>query len=260
MTIKSVFLFTPAELTQADRGPAAYAISLARTASAHLTIFTVALDVTTPGQHTDAAAVGLALSRAADAAGVRHTLVTKHSHAIGVHEAIAEHARLHDVSVLGSSLSGLLSEKQITESLLFESGRPAIVVPGSHSAPFRCGTVAAAWDNTGAAARALGDALALLRPERMHLLTITGEKPVSTDIGNASLVELLARRGVAADHSVVPLGNRTIAAALQDEAIDRRADLLCMGAYGHSRFRRFVFGSATADLLRNSKMPTLLSH
>lgn len=260
MTMKSVFLFTPAELTEVDRGPAAYAISMAKAVSAHLTIFTVALDVTTPGQRTDAAAVAAELSRASEAAGIRHTLVTKHSHAIGVHEAIAEHARLHDVSVLGSSLSGLLSEKQITESLLFESGRPAIVVPGGHSTPFRCAKIAAAWDNTGAAARALGDALALLHPERISLLTITGEKALAANLGSDTIADMVERRGVAADHNVVPLGSRTIAAALQDEAGLRRADLLCMGAYGHSRFRRFVFGSATADLLRCGNMPTLLSH
>ncbi len=260
MTIKSVLLFTPTELGQVDRGPAAYAISVAQAHAAHLTIFTVALDVTTPGLKTDIASVASALQRAAEAAGVRCSLVTTHSHALGVHEVIAEHARLHDLIVVGCTGLSVLSERQVAEHLLFESGRPVIVVPATHSAPYRAEVVAVAWDNTAAAARALGDTLALLGPTRAHLLTITGEKPLPTDLNSQRLVETIERRGVTANHDVVPLGTRTIATALQDEAARHGATLLCMGAYGHSRLRRFVFGSATADLLRSNKVPTLMSH
>jgi len=42
--------------------------------------------------------------------------------------------------------------------------------------------------------------------------------------------------------------------ALQEEAID----LLVMGAYSHSPFLNFLRGSTTTDLLRTSKIPTLL--
>ncbi len=260
MTIKSVFLFTPAELGQVDRGPAAYAISVAKAHAAHLTIFTVALDVTTPGLQTDVPSFASALKRAAEAIGVRCSLVITHSHALGVHEVIAEHARLHDISVVGCTGSGVFSERQVAGYLLFESGRPVIVVPESHSAPYRAGAVAVAWDNTAAAARALGDTLALFGPNRAHLLTITGEKPLPTDLNTGRLVEAFERRGVTANHEVVSLGTRTIATALQDEAERQGATLLCMGAYGHSRLRRMVYGSATADLLRSNKVPTLLSH
>jgi nucleotide-binding universal stress UspA family protein len=260
MTIRSIFVFTPAERSSPTTGPAAYAIAAARQHKAHLTIFTVGLDVTTPGLKTDAPASGAALKRAADAAGVSSTLVTSHSHALGVHEVIAEHARLHDLSVVGCTETGMLNERQITEYLLFESGRPVILVPESCTQAYRPGTVAAGWDNTAAAARALGDALALLQPERVHLLTITGEKPIPADLDSRRLAETVKRRGVEADHHVVPLSARTIAAALQDETGRHGASLLCMGAYGHSRLRRFVYGSATADILRAIRIPTLLSH
>ena len=43
-------------------------------------------------------------------------------------------------------------------------------------------------------------------------------------------------------------------------AADAGADMLVMGAYGHSRFREFVFGGATRHVLRHMTMPTLLSH
>lgn len=260
MTIKSVFLFAPTEFGESDRGPAAYAISMAKAHKAHLEIFTVVLDVTTPGLETDPVATASALRSAAEAAGLGCTLVTGHSHSLGVHEVIAEHARLHDLAVMGCDGSGILSERQITEYLLFESGRPVIVVPKAYAAPYRRGSVAAGWDNTAAAARALGDTLALFGPDHVHLLTISGEKPLPTDLDTNALAQAVERRAASADHSMVLLGPRTIAVALQEEAERRGAALLCMGAYGHTRFRRFVFGSATADVLRCNGMPTLLSH
>ncbi|MBK1834620.1 universal stress protein [Roseibacillus ishigakijimensis] len=42
------------------------------------------------------------------------------------------------------------------------------------------------------------------------------------------------------------------------EAEDRQADLLVMGAYGHSRIRRFVIGSTTTALVRECHIPVLL--
>ena len=36
------------------------------------------------------------------------------------------------------------------------------------------------------------------------------------------------------------------------------ADLLVMGAYGHSRIRQFIVGSTTTTLLRTSTVPVLV--
>jgi len=40
----------------------------------------------------------------------------------------------------------------------------------------------------------------------------------------------------------------------------RDADLLVMGAYGHSRFREFVLGGATRSMLTRPQVPVFLSH
>jgi len=47
---------------------------------------------------------------------------------------------------------------------------------------------------------------------------------------------------------------RIIARTIQDQGID----VLIMGAYGHSPLRSLIFGSKTTDLLRSSRIPTLL--
>ena len=260
MTTRSILLFAPAETADARHGPAAYAIGLAKQHGASLTIFSVALDVTTPGRRTDAPTAAAAICEAAEGAGVRCSVVTEHSHAIGVPEVIAEHARVHDLSVTGSDGDGLLSERQIAEHLMFDSGRPVLVVPRAYADSPVHGSAAIAWDHSAAAARALGDAVALLSVEEAHFLAIGGDKPLRGDLDSGQLVALAERRGLQARHATVALGDRTIADALQQEARSRGAGLLVMGAFGHSRLRRFVLGSATAAVLEATRMPTLLSH
>lgn len=260
MALRSIFLFAPAESAAVGKGPVGFAISLAKAHGAQLTIFTVALDVTTPELNTDAPSVAAHLRSAAHEAGVECTLITEHSHVLGVHEVVAEHARLHDLSVIGNRSSGLLNERMVAEYLMFESGRPVIVVPEAYDAPYQSGGLGVAWDNTPAAARALGDAITLLGPEQVHFLTIIGEKPLPTDLDSNALVTLTGRRGVKADHVNAALFGRSIAEALQQETGATGAKMLVMGAFGHSRLRSFILGSATADILKNIHVPTLLSH
>jgi nucleotide-binding universal stress UspA family protein len=49
-----------------------------------------------------------------------------------------------------------------------------------------------------------------------------------------------------------------------DEILSRLSDLdanlLVMGAYGHSRMREVVFGGATRHIFRHMTVPTLFSH
>lgn len=260
MTVRSIFLFAPAESARADRGPAAYAISLAQQCKARLTVLCVALDVTSPGTGADALAKANDIAQAASHAGVDCQIITDHSHAIGIPEVVAEHARMHDLCVSGVGHFGLINERQIAESLLFASGRPLLVVPAAHTVPYAAGPVAAGWDNTAQAARALGDAIALLDVGSVRLVTITGEKALPTDMDPDDLVSALARRGVAGECQLADLCGRPIGAALVEEAERVGAGLLVMGGFAHSRLRQLILGGATAQLLDAPRMPTLLSH
>jgi nucleotide-binding universal stress UspA family protein len=38
------------------------------------------------------------------------------------------------------------------------------------------------------------------------------------------------------------------------------ADLLVMGAYSHSRFRKIILGGVTRDILRDMNLPVLMAH
>jgi nucleotide-binding universal stress UspA family protein len=40
---------------------------------------------------------------------------------------------------------------------------------------------------------------------------------------------------------------------------DSNADLLVMGAYGHSRFREAILGGATRNMLEQAEIPVLMA-
>lgn len=260
MSTRSIFLFAPAETVRSDCGPLAYALSLARERGARLTVLCVAIDVTSPGDGADALGKASEVAAAASIAGVDCQVITEHSHAIGLPEVVAEHARMHDLSVCGAGHVGLIDERQIAESLLFASGRPLLLVPASHSAPYEAKAVAVGWDNTAPAARALGDAIALLDVTSARLVTITGEKALPTDMDADELTAALARRGVTGGCHLAELRGRKIGQALAEEAEQAGAGLLVMGAFAHSRLRQMVMGGATSQLLDAPRMPTLLAH
>lgn len=260
MSIDSIFLFAPAEFARAESGPAAQAIALAKEHGARLTLFVINLDVTTPGRQACAIEAAAPLRAAAESAGLDCEVVTEHTHAIGVHEVIAEHARLHDITVTGCRGGGVLSERDIAQHLLFASGRPVLLAPAGAAAPEPARGFAAAWDNTAAAARALGDAKSLVGEREITFLTIANDKELQGDLSPDRVMRAAARRGFAARAVTAERAGRPIADALQHEARALGADILVMGGYARSRVRQIVLGSATAGILGGPRMPVLLSH
>lgn len=177
----------------------------------------------------------------------------------GTDEAAAAEARNYDLSVL-PWISGTVLALDMAEAIVFGSGRPAIIVPPD-ALPARLDHIAIAWDGSRVAARALGDALALL-PEggRVSVLTIKDEKPLSGPDVAETLASTLERRGFRVKPQSIALGDKNIAEALQEAALAEGVQILAMGGFGHSRMRDFVLGGATKGVFANLMLPTLLSH
>lgn len=177
----------------------------------------------------------------------------------GMLEAAAAEARNFDLSVLPWCAESVMAG-EMAEALVFGSGRPAILVP-PQARPARLDHIAIGWDASRVAARALGDALALM-PEGGHIsvLTIMDEKPLCGPDIAETLASSLARRGFKATPHSIALGDKSISEALQHAALGMGAQLLAMGGFGHSRMRDFVLGGATKGVLSTLTLPTLLSH
>jgi len=149
----------------------------------------------------------------------------------------------------------------MAEAVIFGSGRPALLLP--RTAPE--GTphlrrIGVAWDGSRTAARALGDALPLLKAAaEVHVVTVAGEK----DIGGHSAAHLgrhLACHGIEIRPEDLKTGGETVDATLAAFARRVGLDLLVMGAFGHNRTREFVLGGVTRRILDDPPLPVLLAH
>ena len=174
-------------------------------------------------------------------------------------DAATAEARYFDLSVLPWS-GTTIAVKDMTEAVVFGSGRAAILVPPSTQLA-ALDHIAIAWDASQVAARALGDALPLLaKGGRVTVLTVQDEKPLSGSGIAESLSSALEKRGFSAKPRSIFLGGKSISDALQESALSEGAQMLAMGGFGHSRTRDFILGGATKGVLNQLRLPVLLSH
>ena len=168
-------------------------------------------------------------------------------------------ARYHDLIVTGLSVNDV-SMEATAETAVFGSGRPTLLVP-QDARPSQFQHVMIAWDGSRVATRAVADAHDFLRlAKTVTIAVVTDEKTLPESNPALRLSEYLDLHGIRTTVALVQAGRRPIAGALQDHALEIGADMMVMGAFGHSRMRDFVMGGATTGILRDLKLPVLLSH
>jgi len=173
---------------------------------------------------------------------------------------LVEYARLRDLTIVPAEANEFADQPN-AEALIFESGRPVLMVPREPRKPFVLNTATVAWDFSRPAARAVGDALPLLiRAKRVHIVTVINEKRIDTRRSGPELAKHLARHGIDVILETVDAAGRRIHEALEATTHVHDSDLLVMGAYGHSRLREFVLGGATRSMIARPPLPVLLSH
>jgi nucleotide-binding universal stress UspA family protein len=174
---------------------------------------------------------------------------------VSFHPVVVQ-ARLRDLAIL-PFVPGDGAWEYLAQSLIFDSGRPILVMPQG-DAPFRFDRIVVAWDFSRAAARAVGDALPLLRRAIEVCVVVAGKDKSLPNAPVEDLVTRLACNGVKATVEAIEPAGRTIGETLDEAAAS--ADLLVMGGFGHSRARDFFLGGATKHVLRKPSRPTFLSH
>lgn len=149
----------------------------------------------------------------------------------------------------------------IAEALIFDSGRPVLLLPPAGMAGHRFDDLVVAWDGSRGAARALAECMDFLGSARsVTVATVTGDKDMSGTAPAKDVVRHLARHGIFAVAVDVPREGRDAGEALSAFCMERGADLLVMGAFGHSRAREFLLGGATRSALDDPRLPILLAH
>ena len=134
------------------------------------------------------------------------------------------------------------------------SDRPAVT-------PLSTGNRCCGLDFSRAAARLVADALPLLEnAKKLRIVTVVNEKPFDTKTSNEDLAKNLGRHGIQVVLDNVDAAGRSIGEVLEAHVLAHKADVLVMGAYGHSKWREIVLGGATKSLLSNPPVPVLFSH
>jgi nucleotide-binding universal stress UspA family protein len=190
---------------------------------------------------------------------VRHTTIE----GAVVADEILAHARVADLVVMARAAAHDRARRALLDRILFKSGRPLLLVPAT---PLRQRTwerVLVAWNATAEAVHAVAASLPLLRLARDVAVATVDASPSPAGHGQApgrDLAAYLAGHGVPVTLRNVDGLGRSTARALVDEAMAVGADMLVLGAFGHSRTQEFFLGGVTRELLDDSPIPLLLAH
>lgn len=139
-------------------------------------------------------------------------------------------------------------------------GRPLLVLAADASA--RVGKrIIVAWKDGREARRALSDALPFLKgAELVRVVTVDEGSYATERSGLDRILGWLRAHDVTATGEILPSTGGSTAEAILTAAATLDADMVVVGAYGHSRLREWIFGGTTRELLGAAQVSLLLSN
>ena len=183
--------------------------------------------------------------------------------------SFVHHAHCNDLTILTKADPGAPDHRatqDFVEHVVLHSARPTLILP--YASRFdTIGTIGTnvlvAWNDSREAARALSDALPLLRLAKHVHVVIWNEGGGDGDASQAlrfeALHQWLTRHGVSADVKVqdTEIG---IVGPMLARAAELKTDLVVMGAYSHRPSAAHNLGGTTRGLLAALTIPVLMSH
>ncbi len=259
----------------------AQSISLAKSEDAHLEVLCLGVDLTqVTSYYAGANAVILqeTISRAMEDAetlkkqaearlqgeSILWSTCTSVAALADIGRHIAARARFADLVILPHPYGKNVGPEHepVTEAALFEGKAPVLVVPNKGQMTLAPERVVIGWNESSEAMAAVRSALPILKRALWVNITVIDppvHSPNRSDPGGM-LSQFLARHGVTAEITVLSKTMPRISDILIRHVIDRQAEMIVMGAYGHSRLREAIFGGATRDMLEQAKAPLFLAH
>lgn len=179
-----------------------------------------------------------------------------------VPECLAVASNWHDLWVLGCDNATTWGSPTAIGDIMLSCDIPCLVVPANYVKPFALDCVAIAWNGSMAALRAIHSALPVLkRSQRIVLLEgARMPSPMDTWRPGFDLGRYLAQHGLVVQPSALVQSGNSIGNDLLQAAHHVQADLLVMGAYGHTRLRERILGGATREVLQHLSLPVWMRH
>jgi nucleotide-binding universal stress UspA family protein len=178
-------------------------------------------------------------------------------------EAFAVKARRSDLSIVQQTENRDDDNEAMIETVLFDSGRPVLIVPYIQKDPFRLDHVVCCWDGSSTAARAVNDARPLLkRAKKVEILIVANEKTEDPrhQASGEGIVNHLARHDINATLKTLQAPDVDVANSILSYIAEQGADIVVIGGYGHSRLREFVLGGVTRTILASMTAPVFMAH
>ncbi|HEX7817604.1 universal stress protein [Dyella sp.] len=178
--------------------------------------------------------------------------------------ALAHRSCLADltISTLPSLNTGYSLGFDYLTQVLLSGASPMLLIPADSVPVPDYRHIIVAWNGSLEAVRALRAALPFLRRATVVTVVDGSTEPLpGLSPARLPLREWLKREGVdALIIRTVEMSRETIGPTLLDAAVDAHADLLVMGAWGHSRFSEWILGGSTRYILQRATLPVLMAH
>ena len=174
---------------------------------------------------------------------------------------VAREARRADLVLSGMPTPKAADATRVaTGDLVMQTGRPVLVIPDMAGGA-ALNRIVIGWKETREARRAAADAMPLLlAADHVTVIQIAAEEDREDVRRNLADVAGWLNRHGASVETVAAASAGDDAKTLNALAVEREADLIVAGAYGHSRLREWALGGVTRDLLLRGDRCTLLSH
>ena len=128
------------------------------------------------------------------AIGVAHTSEIIHAPYYDVRDRIVRLGRVSDIAVMTRTVEISPPERDFAEDMLFNSGRPLLMVPPEAEQPGPFAKIVVAWDGGARAARAVGDAMPLLaRATSIEVVSVSDDPDQSKKVEGAEIAQHLSR-------------------------------------------------------------------
>jgi nucleotide-binding universal stress UspA family protein len=181
----------------------------------------------------------------------------------GLARVLRELGAWHSLAVLERDMVDAEGLSELLGEVLLTCRLPSLILPPGWNRDARFSRVLVAWDGSTEATRAIHAALPFLQ-DAARVVLLDGGRPNSPEsdcyLPHFEPFVYLSRHGVEADPICVGIPARTAGAALLKKAEQVGADLIVMGAYGHSRLRERAIGGATRYMLEHARIPLFLRH
>jgi nucleotide-binding universal stress UspA family protein len=167
-------------------------------------------------------------------------------------------ARHNDLVVVGRAKKANGLPADFLEELLMGCGRPVLIANAAPPSTLT-GTIMVCWKETAESARAVGVAMPLMTQAKRVVIVGIAENGDLTE-AMSDVARQLAWTGIHAETRIITPNGAAIPGILASAAQECGADLVVLGAYGHSRMREILFGSCTQSVIQNADRPVLLMH